>query len=1116
MNMDDAAQAVTGSTTMMQDYRASSPGGVATKILSYAAQDGTLHIVSLNNDNNVYHTCRRTDGTEGWIQNQVALPAGAVTDIALVHDVAGPRLFTFITSGSTSGGNIFVSNMVEAVLGPDGTPGAPVQIVAGLWSTNGVYNLSGFAAAPNTPASAVYGGTDFITPPTNYPSYVMTIDQLSPSMQVQVAFDSATDFFPQVSTTNPIVEMLQVAGSQQAWPTIAFLSLYQGALSYNAGVGQVTTPNGLRYLNLNSAQLTSQTALVDFDVASADGVNFTMVAVDGSAAMYTCTFTAGAPPSVTWSAQPLTGTATPSFTKVQLSVRPDGDLDAALVDANGGLWLTASAANAWQEAAQVLPPRIADVCTFSASVDGSGFMSADQAGNIVLHTRNAQLEWRRETVELEGDEVVSDVAVYRVALTLDGTSDASRELPDVVLTSSARVPAVLNGSPLFLDPIAPTTIPAGGAGELFVDIELTDNIAAPTLTFSSPRFSAPAVVEPHQAVTQYIKTVSSGDLGTGVDPRTNTPLVPSDFNNPADLEHLQSALNQIGNIAATYREPEAAFLNRSWKLGVRDGGLSFHLVEHGGDERAFLAPQAAGSFLGVDWADAWDAVTGGFAKVVDVIVDAGRATVTFLINGANYIASALLDAADKIYDLVTGVFDMIGTILGTVLGWLLKVLGFLFDWDKILGVRDRLKAQVTAAFSGLQGQVTDPNIGAATVNAQIQELRTSIAQVLASYNASPAGSKTLVNFYGPIPSVASFFTVGSSSVLKEATWVIDKLKGALPDFSTDFGLPDVPGLADAMAALPAAIANFSDSLFAFAGQAWLDVLSNWFESLEALTNGNFDPILAIVGQQIDAVCAALQGLVTAFAQVLHTLWAGGAQIAAWLNQTIYFPFFSAFYKAVVESDLSILDLVCLGAAIPMSLGVGAKDRAAATPNTDAVSGLLSIGILTRALAAFVEANADTRFNKRAVTLSGLLDSAVAISAAIIMVYTDEWKYPGTIEIIGAGLATVFSLANYTVAGYVAAGLGMLFGLLGRVFMSYTWPGFAFILASCVQYFVTAGWFAFAVPPPNQPLRGPGSQPPRPPGPHVRLGYVAAHTILSTILAATYIADTQRDAETATA
>jgi hypothetical protein len=72
------------------------------------------------------------------------------------------------------------------------------------------------------------------------------------------------------------------------------------------------------------------------------------------------------------------------------------------------------------------------------------------------------------------------------------------------------------------------------------------------------------------------------------------------------------------------------------------------------------------------------------------VVDGIRAAAT-LVSMDLPVSNGVLDTIERVMDAITFVMNAAGMLLGATLGWLLKLLGFLFDWYAIKEQRDRLR-----------------------------------------------------------------------------------------------------------------------------------------------------------------------------------------------------------------------------------------------------------------------------------------------------------------------------------------------------------------------------------------------------------------------------------------
>jgi hypothetical protein len=465
--------------------------------------------------------------------------------------------------------------------------------------------------------------------------------------------------------------------------------------------------------------------------------------------------------------------------------------------------------------------------------------------------------------------------------------------------------------------------------------------------------------------------------------------------------------------------------------------------------RGAVQPNVAGFPQPMDfWDDAWDEIGDaaktawdGISHAATVTWDGIKVVVDLAIDGIHYVYEGIVDTLERAMDVVTFVLNAAGAVLGNAVGWLLSKLGFLFDWDALKEKRDELKATARRALVGAFAKCPDPNIGAQDFVNNLTAIQAQFDAWVTQFMSSPAAQKTMGDRTSESTSAALKIMSGPDSSYAQVTWLIDKVRDYLPNFTGGLGTPNIPGLSDAIANLVQALGSAGGGLSPSADDL-ATLFESWIEDQSLFTNSTFDPILQIFQRHVDQLFGAAGQATLAGGQALHLLWANPDAIVDWLDTPISIPFFSGFYQGLTGNSLSVLDVICLAAAVPASLFEDDAALAMAAGNEWRTAGIIfaSVGCLMTGLASFASAAAGPNGSSATKVLS-VMDLACSglWMACIINADAPTWVYLAQIMLIPLAancllMVGIPSDSNIKVLTLFGTGM-MALVAIGRLFFS---------------------------------------------------------------------------------
>ena len=576
--------------------------------------------------------------------------------------------------------------------------------------------------------------------------------------------------------------------------------------------------------------------------------------------------------------------------------------------------------------------------------------------------------WRRgtsgrfeiEPVRVEQENAaIADSAAYRVGITLtrDGQALASQSL---TVESSTICVGRIGLRPAVIGPGHPANAITDPTGTLWVTVQVTNRLEPPTLRVSCPLFGHDVIIDLAQRLQTLLAGVKPNELKAAKDPRSGKPVLTK----PQNADAVAGAVNQL--MTQSKAKPPSFTLKTAasgnwghpppilapggpegvWLVPTSEGAEAlrprpvhdlgaFRLSWDGEDLRFETLPRgilaASGhqfaspndtvidaSFLSalnpVNWPGA---VRDGISKVINLVVDGVKAAVTLVIDGLSYVYNAVLDTLSGVFNALEWVLDQAGVILGTIVGWILEQLGFLFDWAAFKRKRDELRDLVRSQARKIPATLPDPGAAIASASNKLNAYRATAISGLQSFRKTVSG-QNFGHYFSSVPSVPALFDSPVGSLLPQVTWLVDKVMSAFPSSRFDLGMPDIPGFASLATDMEQKIGGVSAAI-ASAGDEFTRLGTTWLSNPTAFIHSPLEPLIDMLIRMIDLLFQITTALLDVVGKALHGMWAKPEAVIDWLDQTIPVPFFSGFYRGLTGNRLSAYDLGCMVAAIPAVL-----------------------------------------------------------------------------------------------------------------------------------------------------------------------------------------------------
>ena len=274
------------------------------------------------------------------------------------------------------------------------------------------------------------------------------------------------------------------------------------------------------------------------------------------------------------------------------------------------------------------------------------------------------------------------------------------------------------------------------------------------------------------------------------------------------------------------------------------------------------------------------------------------------------VYDVLLDCTSAVVHAVEFVLKKISVFFDDLIKWL----GFLFVWSDVLRTHDVLKNVLATYMAQCVNDIGSAESGLKTAFTDAQSFIDTWAGIPDDIPASLSGAT--------LDSTTASASQPPGQASPQSNWGLQQLKGNAVAGDTDAQptnavLGDVESL---LKPLVDALATEKDVLSDASTRLKSDVIDKIHElSVPQL----IEAVLAIVA---DALLQSIENVLLAALEVLQTLAQGVLDL---LTAKIDIPVLSSLYQELTGDDLSILDVLCLVAAIPVTLGY--KLIAAAAP-----------------------------------------------------------------------------------------------------------------------------------------------------------------------------------------
>jgi hypothetical protein len=689
------------------------------------------------------------------------------------------------------------------------------------------------------------------------------------------------------------------------------------------------------------------------------------------------------------------------------------------------------------------------------SVEAFAFFLNLNAGNNILfaHVDGQSLiqltqdpvttDWRQRSILLPATDP-DDVIEYNTFTThIQVTDDHQVGAPNttVALTATSPVSVYVENVYYLLSPTVPVQTTTDVTGVLTV-IQETQSLSA--VCFRAVLADTPSVAAEINPMSNALATLgtiqSGGDLGnvqvTNAD-GTTQPLVPASVS-AGDKDAAAQSIKQFATISAglpqdgsvqsaaaqhamAARAATAAAIPQFWGITFGAGGLTYH------EGTAAIAPNfsprtvtvsaalAAGDRAAVeDLATSIDVAIGdfflwmqqAFNEVESFVVQVANGVYNFLATIAGEVYLLILDCIDAVVHAVEFVFNKIEVFFEDLIKWL----GFIFGWADILRTHQVIKNIFNQYIANCVASLGDTRTSLQQAFTEAQNFINSWAGIQGNIPADLAG--------GSMNQSTSSADQAPGQGSPQSNWGLYHCKSN----ATSAGV-STPSrtlgddAASAFGALTSAFEREGEVLQA----AYDSFKTNIIDKIQELS---FLQIMeAAIAIFADALLQSLENVALA-ALDLFIAAADGALDA--LNATIDIPVISWLYKQIADADLSLLDLVCLVVAIPVTIcykliaeETPFPDDATTTALINATSWAAIQQIINppapRAALAARDAVAqpeiiDYGLNNRLILASGIMALIGALGTSIMASIKAQPGVSGKVSQVLTGINSVFYLA----------------------------------------------------------------------------------------------------------
>ena len=576
-----------------------------------------------------------------------------------------------------------------------------------------------------------------------------------------------------------------------------------------------------------------------------------------------------------------------------------------------------------------------DVQTFATFRDSTGL-------EVWQSTEAGTFEQERAFLEVDGP--VADTQVYRAGIEL-GVNAAPVAGAVVTISTSETCVAIVDGRRRVLGPKRPVQVLSNEQGTAWVSLAVEDSLYIPSIFISSPVLAHDLVLEPNDKIQEFLGSLQSDKLRAAKDPRTQQAVLP----NPGNADSVSDAIRRL--MAVTPKEKASAIagaprltsnVRAAWaeqgtipkpKAVTQTAPSSFRLSKSAdgivtlenltsAQAEQHLAQMAILPVVPMDsftdwWEDRWNDVKGGFEDFFDIIIDGAKVALQVVIDGVTYAYNFVMDTVGAVFDAINMVLDYAGVLLGTALGWLLELLGFLFDWPAIKRRRDRLREVIYQQARAVPTFIGDPQIALTSFSDQLQSARDALTETLSSFKSSQAASTPFGSFLSDVPPLGAILSPGfgsiENSVLPQVTWLMDKVMAVFPATRFTPAMPAIPDFDSLLGGLVSAVLATGDK-FAGTLQDLSSLGLRWISDPRLFTASTFDPVFEVLIRRLIDFLDVLKDIFNAIAKLLSAMWSNFDKIIDWFDQPLPKSFFSGFYRGLTGRSLSAFDLACLGAA----------------------------------------------------------------------------------------------------------------------------------------------------------------------------------------------------------